>query len=407
MKGVFVILDGVADEPCYALGQKTPLEVAKAPNLDWFASKGKMDYCYTVKEDFVPESNEGILSLFGYDSFAIGRGALEALGMGIKLKNGDLALRCNFASVSDLKSRDVLDRRAGRTLTTKESKILAKAINDNVKLPYKFEFVPGVQHRGVLVIRGGFSDNISGAEVRNGKLVFSIPMDEEEDSKLSANLVNQFVRKSFEVLDKHPINLSRARKGLFSANALLCRGAESDKVRLKKLRGKWMALGYMPLEKGIARTLKMDVYKFKYPKLRNMDVYDNLHYGLKGAIKSALKMLKRNKKNYDYFYVHFKETDIPGHDNKPIDKVKMIEMIDKMFFNYLRKYIGDGKLVVTGDHATACRKKEHTSGAVPVLSFPYHGKKREKDGKRFSENEGMKGRKIVGRRLLVEKLFSK
>lgn len=408
MKGVIVVLDGIADEGVYSLGQKTPLEFAKTPNLDFFSGKGKVDYCYPVKKDYVPESNEGVLSLLGYDSFSVGRGALEALGLGINLTSGDLAFRCNFASIDDINEGGVLDRRAGRTLTTKEAKTLAQAINDNVKLEFPFRFYSSVQHRGVLVIKGGFSDNIGDVEVKNGKLTFSKVLDEDDDSQLSADLVNKFVRKSYDVLDKHPINVARARKGLFSANVLLCRGAESDKLRLKKLKGKWMALGYMPLEIGIARAAKMDVYKFAYPKLKNMDVYNNLYAGLRGAIKSSIKMLKKNKKRYDYFYVHFKECDIPGHDNKPLDKVKMIEMIDGKFFGFLRKYLREGeKLIVTGDHATACRKKAHTAGEVPVLSFPYpgEGKKGKSEGVRFTESEGMKGRRFLGKRVLIERMF--
>ncbi len=404
MRGILVILDGVADEPCAALGGKTPLEIAKTENLDYFAEHGKIDRCYPVKKDFVPESNEGVLSLLGYEPFEISRGQLEALGLGAQLKNGDLAFRCNFATIDNLEDKEVLDRRAGRTLTTKEAKILARAINDNVKLPFKFEFYPGVQHRGALIIRGGFSDNISGVEEKNGKLVFSKPLDEHEDSKLSSDLINQFVRKSFEVLDKHPLNIARAKKGLFSANVLLCRGAGSGKMKLKKLKGKWIGLGYMPLEIGIERAVGMDVYKFRYPKLRGIDVYANLYSGLKKAIRNAIKMLKRNRRKYDYFYVHFKETDLPGHDNKPMDKVRMIELIDERFFGYLRRFIGNEKLVVTADHVTACRKKAHTEGAVPVLSYASNGVVM---GQRFTEADGAKGRQIIGRKLLEEKMFNK
>jgi 2,3-bisphosphoglycerate-independent phosphoglycerate mutase len=404
MKGVFVILDGIGDEACKDLNGKTPLEYAKTPNLDRFAFRGKIDYCFTVREGYVPESNEGVLSLMGYESSEVGRGALEALGLGVKLTNGDLALRCNFASIDDLDNKEVLDRRAGRVLRTKEARILAKAINKGVKLNggLKFNFVPGIQHRAALVIRGGFNDNISNVESKNGKMVFSTALDDEDDSKFAADLVNQFVRKSHDILDKHKINLDRARRGLYSANVILCRGAESDKINMKKMKGNWMALGYMPLEIGIARALKMDVYRYRVPKMRNVDVYGHLYKRLDGAIKSSVKMLKKNKSKYDYFYVHLKETDLPGHDGKAEDKVKMIEMIDKELFGFLRTYIGKGKLVVTGDHVTSCKKKEHTAGAVPVLSCPFDEKERKQ---RFTEKDGLRGKKIVARKLLSEKLF--
>ena len=114
-------------------------------------------------------------------------------------------------------------------------------------------------------------------------------------------------------------------------------------------------------------------------------------------------MLWWDKNKYDYFYIHFKETDIPGHDNKPLDKVKMIEIIDKDFFSYLKKFVGNSKLIVTADHTTACRKKAHTADPVPVLVYPSD----KESVKRFTESEGMKGRKISGRNLLKSVFFGK
>ena len=415
MKGVFVVLDGVADESCKVLDGKTPLEFAKTENLDELTKKGKLDYGYTIKEGVAPESSSALISLFGEDYRYAPRGVLEAMGLGINLKNGDLALRCNFASVKDLESGEIIDRRCGRTLTTKEARILAKEINEKVKLPFKFEFYPGVQHRGVLVFRGGFSDNVTGADAaysegkvksNDGKIIYSIPLDEEEDSKLSSDLINAFMRKSHEVLEKSSINEIRKKRGLFPANFIICRGPGSEVIRYKKLKGKWMALGYMPLEKGIARAFGMDIYHLRYPKMKGIDVYDNLFSGLKKALKYSVKMLKRYKKKYDYFYIHIKETDTPGHDNKPLEKVKMIEMIDEKLFSFLKNYISKGaKLVVTADHTTSCRKKGHTDSPVPVLSCNIFDKKGNAD--RFTENESRKGKRWEGKKLLEGTLFLK
>lgn len=413
MKGVFVILDGVADEPSPVLGGKTPLEVAKTPNLDALAEKSKIDYCYPVKEGVSPESSSAVVSLLGYDYTIAPRGPLEVVGSGIKLKKGDLALRCNFATVDDLDSGNLLDSRAGRTLTTKEARILADAINREVKLPFPFEFHVTRGHRGVLIFRGGFSDNISNADpfygvgyakkVISPKVVYSEPLDEEEDSKLSADLVNKFIRESHKVLDKHPINLERARKGLFSANVILCRDAGNEPIKFKKLKGKWLALGYNPLEVGIAEAAGMQIYSFNYPELKGIDVYNNFNEGLSRAIKYACRMLRWKRWRYDYLYIHFKETDLPGHDNKPHEKVKMIEMIDKKFFYFLRKVIKDGKLVITADHTTACRMKAHTAEPVPVLIYPSPAFKK---GQRFTEENGKEGKKILGKKLLEYALFS-
>ncbi|MEM4259143.1 MAG: alkaline phosphatase family protein [Candidatus Pacearchaeota archaeon] len=412
MKGIFVILDGVADESIPSLGDKSPLEAAKTPNLDEIAKKSRIDYCFSVKEGVAPESSAAVISLLGYEPNFVSRGPIEARGLGINLKNGDLAFRCNFATIDDLKNLNILDRRAGRTLTTEEARILAKAINENVKLPFRFEFYPSIQHRGVLVIRGGFSDNITNVDPAygagsvfgtEGKLIFSKPLDDEEDSKLAAELVNSFVRQSFEILDKHPINVARAKKGLYSANIILCRDAGNSLPKFRKLPGKWMCLGYMPLEIGIGESTGMNVYKFKYPRLKGIDVYGNLYEGLEDAIKYAKKMLWWNKNKYDYFYIHFKETDVPGHDNKPLDKIKMIEMLDKDFFSYLKKFIGNAKLIITADHATPCRKKAHSADPVPVLIYPQD----KESNKRFIEKDAMTGRKIYGRTLLKNYFFSK
>lgn len=417
-----MIMDGVGDEANSKLGGKTPLEAANTPNLDWFAKKGKVDYCFTVKEGVAPESSSGVLSLLGYDPSLVGRGTIEALGAGLDLKQGDLAFRTNFATVESLESGNILDRRAGRTLSTKEGKILAASIKEEVKERFKFDFKPTVGHRGVLVFRGGFSDNISGVDLAykngiavsnlhgGGKLVWSKGLDDEDDSKLSADLINGWMRHSHEVLDGERVNADRVRKGLYSANFVLCRGPGSVIPRFKKLKGRWIALGYMPLEKGIAKLAGMDVYKFRYPELKGIDVYDNLYAGLNKAIKNSIRMIKRNKKKKDYFYVHFKETDTPGHDGKPLDKKKMIELIDKKFFSYVRKVLEKegGKLIVTGDHATSCRQKAHTADAVPVLNWPHpKEEKRKGEGNRFTESEGKKGRKIMGKKLLAETGFFK
>ena len=264
MRGVFIILDGVADLPTSALNNQTPLEAAKTPNLDEIAKKSKLDYCFPVKEGIAPQSHTAVLSLLGYDSSTIPRGPLEAQGAGIKIRKGDLVLRTNFCTIDSIKDGNILDKRAGRIFTKKETKILARAINENVKLPYPFEFHSTVQHRGILIFRGGFSDNITNADPFYGKGVayqkeeakiqFSRPMDDEDDSKLSADLVNAFMRKSHEVLNNHPINIARAKKGLFAANFLNCREPGNSPIKLKKIKGKWLALAIRPLENGIAKA---------------------------------------------------------------------------------------------------------------------------------------------------------
>ena len=415
---MFVVISGVADEPCQSLGQVTPLQAARTPNLDDIARKSEIGYCYAIKEGIAPQSSDALVSLFGQNPSMSSRAALEAAGFGIGFKRGDLVVRTNFATVDDLKSKNILDRRAGRTLTKKEAKILAKEVNQGVKLPFKFEFVPTLHHRGILLFRGGFSDNITNTDPfygnglsHNGreglKAKFSEPMDDDENSKLSANLVNSFMRQSHEILDKHSLNSLRVRKGLFSANCLLCRDAGSAPVRFKKLKGRWMALGYTPLERGVALALKMDLYNVKYPAMKSMDIYSNLYSGLNRALKSSIKMMKRNVKKQDYFYIHLKETEVPGMDNKPADKVKMIELIDKKLFGFLKKFAKKqgAKIVITSDRVASSRMKSTTAGPVPVLYYNPADELNEE--KRFTEEQALKGKRIIGNKLLENTLLVK
>ncbi len=407
MKGIFVILDGLGDLPCKQLKGETPLESANTPNIDFLATRGELGYMYPVKPGFIPESDEAIVSIFGNDLISSTRGQLEARGTGIKLIRGDLALRVNFATIDSIEKGNVIDRRAGRTLTTVEAEILAKALNNKIKLPCKFVFEPTIQHRAVLVFRGGFSDNISGnddtyvqgkSEAVN-KIGFCKPLDDEENSQYTANIVNQFLEKAYEILDKHPINEERKKRGLMPANYLLVRGAGIEVPKLK-LYKKWLSVAYMPLEIGFSKVCGMNVFSFDYPKLRKLDVYANLYESLAKACKFSIKVLKKNHKKVDYAYIHLKETDLPGHDNKPIEKKLMLEYIDKTFFNFLRKFAPPNKIkiVVTADHSTPCKLKNHSADPVPVLFYNDSIIKEKK----FCEKEARKGSlgRIMGNELL-------
>jgi 2,3-bisphosphoglycerate-independent phosphoglycerate mutase len=200
MKGILVVIDGLGDLPSRQLKGKTPLEAAEMPNLDFLANRGVMGYMYPVRPGFVPESDEAVVSIFGNDLIDSTRGQLEARGAGLKLTRGDLAIRVNFATIDSLKSGKILDRRAGRTLTTAEAEILSKTLN-KIKLPCKFEFKSTIQHRAVLVLRGGFSDNITGNDYTYSKGEASAaekigtfkPLDEDENSVYTANILKEFM----------------------------------------------------------------------------------------------------------------------------------------------------------------------------------------------------------------------
>ena len=383
MKKILVILDGASDLGVDVFGGRTPLEEAETPNLDWFAKNGRLGYMYPISESIIPESDSSILNLFGNDYKLYGRGVFEAVGLGFKLNKGDLAFRTNFGTIENMKTRKVIDRRAGRTLSSEESKLLVDSLNKNIKLPCRFEFKAGVQHRGALVFRGGFCDDISNIDTEWSKtgnknmFEFSKALNDNESCEYSASLVNRFADQSFKILVNHQVNLKRNEKGLFPANMVFLRGACSDIPNLKKYRT-WMSINSMPLEIGIAKFSEMENFSFKYPELKGIDVYENLYDGLNQHIKFAIKTIRKRHRDFRGCYIQFKETDVPGHDNKPHEKKKMIEVIDKDFFGFLREFIDgrDIRVVVTCDHSTPCKLKSHSADPVPVLVYDRKNKDR-------------------------------
>lgn len=408
MKKIIVVLDGAADLPSPLLEGKTPLAAAYKPNLDFFASEGKNGYMFSIKENVAPESDAAIMSLLGYDPYKYftGRGPLETYGFGIKLSLGDLALRCNFATARE---KEIVDRRAGRTLTTKEARILEKTINKKIKMPFPFVFRSTLEHRGILVFRGGFSDNITntdpayektaafGVAKKSNLFEFSKPIDEEEITETSANLVNSFIEQSRKILQEHPINIEREKKGLLPANIILTRDAGIKLPELPKKREKWLAILALPMEKAIAKLAGMDIAEFDYPKIKSTDVYKHVYDCLNTEIKYSKKFLKKKLKKYDCFYIHLKQFDVAGHDGLAEEKKKMLEIVDREFFSFLRT-LKDVLIVVTCDHSTPCILKMHSSDFVPLLIY---GK--EKDSVQcFSEKECVKGSmgKIYGKEML-------
>jgi 2,3-bisphosphoglycerate-independent phosphoglycerate mutase len=414
MKKILVVIDGLGDVAIEQLRGKTPLEIAEKPNIDELSRKSRLGFVYPISENYAPESDSAVLALLGNRPDISSRGEFEALGSGIKVKRGDLVLRANFGTVENMNSKKMIDRRAGRTLTTNEAKQLAIAINKGVKLPVKFNFFPTVQHRGVLVFYGGFSDNITNTDTyvhEKGKIwtkenfEWSKVLDSEENTEFSVNLVNSFVDQSFKILENHPINVTRKKRGLMPANIILTRDAGTEIPVINKFR-KSMAIVNMPLEKGIGKLSGMEIFSMDYPRMKNYDVYENLYEGLQKMMEFAIKTLKKQNKKYDFCYIHFKEIDVPGHDNKPLEKKIFIEMLDKVFFKFAKDYVIKNKiqLIVTADHSTPCKFKTHTSDPVPLLVYD---SEKSGDNLDFGENNAKKGSlgKIYGKELLKKAGF--
>ncbi len=396
-KLLYILLDGVGDRPHPDLNNLTPLEAAKTPNLDKLASMSKSGLVYTVGKGIAPESDIAVFCMLGYEfeeKGYMGRGVVEAIGAGMDFKDGDLALRANFATVDE--ELNVIDRRAGRDIRDEEAKELIRAINERVKIEgVEISAIHTVAHRAVVRFRreGGLSANISNTDPaykRIGgmgvvkvagkmKVEKALPLDDDPKSRVSAKIVNEFTRQAFEVLKDHPVNKKRMKEGRLPANILLMRDASDTLPKLPTMFEKYglnfAIIADMPVELGIGRIVGMKAIRSKA-----IDDY-----------RDKVDIVKRALEDYDAVYVHIKGPDEPGHDGKAILKKEVIERIDKEFFKPLISEVWSEKIlvVVSSDHATPCALKAHSDDPVPVI---YSASWIKSDGtSRFTEREAERG----------------
>lgn len=363
-KAVLVICDGMGDLPD-AKG-RTPLSVARKPNMERLAAEGITGLMHTIGRGIIPGSDTAHLALFGYDPkcYYSGRGVFEALGAGMRLEKGDVAFRCNFATAEKKGGKLIVkDRRAGR-ISSGEAKVLGKALNGLVIDGVKVVFKPTVEHRAALVLRGkGLSWKISDADPHDAvgvPILVSKPLDGSGEAKRTAEVLNKFVAKSFEILEKHPLNLKRKAAGLLPANLALPRGAGIyEKPPLLKemfgIRAACVAGG--ALYKGVAKFAGMDIAYVK-------GATGGLDTDVMAKGKAALALLKRG---YDYIFIHVKGTDNCGHDGNFEEKKRMIEKIDGMVGMLLKGCGKDAYIALTADHTTSCMKMRHSSEPTPFV----------------------------------------
>jgi 2,3-bisphosphoglycerate-independent phosphoglycerate mutase len=375
-KILYIVLDGLGGTPDPKLNGKTELEVAKTPNMDALAKKAKLGLMDPIGPGIAPESDAAVLSILGYDvdKYYTGRGPLEAHGADIEVRDGDLAWRANFATVNE-ETLEILDRRAGRNLSTEEAKALAEEVNQKVKLDgADFVFKATIGHRGVLVIRkkdGKLSANVENIDPgykRHGPYSIAIanppkevqkcvPLDDSEEAKESARLTNEFVMKAFEVLKNSEINKKRKAEGKKPANIILLRDAGDSLPKVPTLQSLYgLTFGSiveMPVERGIALLTGM----------KEVPIEDSTDYKL--WAEKVLYALE----HYDGVYAHLKGPDVPGHDGLYDKKIESIEKIDSIFFENLIPKLNLSKVViaVTADHATPCSLKSHSEDPVPLM----------------------------------------
>ena len=400
IKIVYVLLDGVGDLPHPDIENKTPLQAAKTPNMDKLAKNGKMGEVISVGKGIAPESDIAVFNMLGYKfhhADYAGRGVIEAIGTGIDFKDGDLALRGNFSTLDE---KDVIiDRRAGRHIEREDAKAVSGEIEEKLKFSNPLSsvvVVPTIGHRVIVRIRGehALSPNITNTDPAYSrvdgmgvakavgdflKIERCLPLDETDDSKLSANLVNEFTEKSLEILKNSEINKKRESQGKKLLNSILLRDAGNKYPKVETINKKYSmnfsCIVDMPVEIGISNVLEMKAYS-----AGGLTDYEEK------ATVAAKSMETENA-----IYVHLKGPDEFGHDGDAIGKMKNIEEIDDRFFGTLLKNIDTSKVfvMISADHSTPCINKGHSDDPVPVL---ISGDRITNDGsERFTEEFAKKG----------------
>ena len=339
-KIVMLVADGLGGLPMQP-GGLTELETAKTPHLDALASLGVQGASIPVKPGIAPGSGPGHLALFGYYplKYIIGRGALEATGIGFELQPGDVAIRCNFCTIDD---RDrITDRRAGR-ISSQESAPLAISLR-KIQIPGIEIFVePVKEHRFVVVFRGeGLGGHVADTDPQMTGVKALEPVAQNPQSQKTAEVAKEFLRQAKSILAGHPKANFHTMRG-FAAKPQLPSYQEVYGLRAA-------AIAVYPMYKGLARLVGMDIV------------------GNAQSLEEQIDELAANWDRYDFFFLHFKYTDSTGEDGNFSEKVARIEELDSVLGRIQK--LNPNVLIVTGDHSTPSYLKSHSWHPVPTLLF--------------------------------------
>jgi len=394
------LLDGVGDLPHPDLAGKTPLEAATTKNMDTLAKNGIMGQVISVGKGIAPESDIAVFNMLGYKfqhSDYAGRGVIEAIGVGSDFRDGDLALRGNFATLDN--EGKIIDRRAGRKIEREDVEEISKEIEKEIKFSNPNTSVvvaPTVGHRVTVRLRDSkpLSSEISNTDPAYGRIdgmgiakavsdfmeiEKCIPLEQTENAISTANLVNEFTEQSLEIMKKSDVNKRRSQKNKKLLNSILLRDAGNKYPNVKPINDlhsmNFSCIVDMPVEVGISNILKMRTY----------NAGGLTDYEEKASV-AAQAMETENA-----IYVHLKGPDEFGHDGDAIGKMKNIEEIDKRFFGTLLDHIDVSKVAVmiSADHSTPSIHKGHSADPVPVLISG--DMITNDDTQRFTEAEAKKG----------------
>ena len=400
VKIIYVLLDGVGDLPHPDLAGKTPLEAATTKNMDMLAKNGIMGQVISVGKGIAPESDIAVFNMLGYKfqhSDYAGRGVIEAIGIGIDFKDGDLALRGNFATLDD--EGKIIDRRAGRRIEREDVEKISKEIEKEIKFSNPNTTVavaPTVGHRVTVRLRDSkpLSSEISNTDPAYArvdgmgiakavsdfmKIEKCIPLEQSENAANAANLVNEFTKQSLEIMKKSDVNKQRSQKNKKLLNSILLRDAGNKYPNVKPINDlhsmNFSCIVDMPVEIGISNILKMKAFNAG---------------GLTDYEEKA-RVAAQAMETENAIYVHLKGPDEFGHDGDAIGKMKNIEEIDERFFGTLLDHVDVSKIaiMISADHSTPSIHKGHSDDPVPLLISG--NMITNDDTQRFTETEAKKG----------------
>ncbi len=371
MKHIIILGDGMADHPVERLGGKTLLQYADTPYMDLLARKGKTGRLMTIPDGFHPGSEVANTSILGYDLNKVyeGRGPLEAASIGYNMSPEDLALRCNLITLSD----GIIKNHHGGHLTTEEGTTLIKYLNEKLGNEY-IQFIPGIQYRHLLIIKGGSKHIICAPPHDHPNeawkpLLIKAENENKEDGRLSpqetANLLNELIIKSQELLTAHPFNLQRKDKQNDIANSIWPWGG-GYRPQMRTLSEMFpqihsgSVISAVDLIRGIGYYAGLEIIKVK-----GATGLANTNY--EGKVEAALKQLREK----DFVFLHIEASDEAGHDSDLQLKLQTIENLDhravEPIYNEVKKWDEPVCIAVLPDHPTPVEIRTHVKEPVPFL----------------------------------------
>ncbi len=371
MKYIVFLCDGMADYPCEVLEGETPMAVAYKPNMDDLCYHGETGLVKTVAEHLSPGSDVANLSVMGYDPdiYYTGRSPLEALSIGVDLKDADVTFRANVVTLSDEENfadKTMVDYSSGE-ITTEEAHQLIDYLKENMNFDH-ISLYGGTSYRHLLVWDGG-STNVTLTpphDISDKKITEYLPKGD------GADILLEIMKKSHELLSDHPINKDRMARGLNPANSLWVWG-EGTKPQLDFFTEKYGIRGTMisavDLLKGIGAGTKMEVLEVE-------GATGNIDTNFAGKAKAAIDAFKNGT---DFVYIHMEAPDECGHHGDIGGKIRSIELIDeevvKPVIDYLKASGEDFRVLITPDHPTPIDLKTHVRDAIPFVIYDSRNKK--------------------------------